>query len=81
MRAVRLAAAVLFAVLAYELVRWAVLRWLRIGVERLSRRAAGGAVRVGPHPHAVELLEYHARSLSMLDAPAGARPLPAASAG
>jgi glycerol-3-phosphate O-acyltransferase len=57
----------------------------RIGVERLSRRgaavSAGGAVRVGPHPHAVELLEYYARSLSMLDAPAGARPLPAASAG
>jgi hypothetical protein len=24
-------------------------------------------VRIGPHPHAVELLEYYARSLAVLD--------------
>jgi len=57
---------------------------VRIGVERLSRRravvSAGGGVRVGPHPHAVELLEYYARSLAVLEPGAGAEPLPAASA-
>ncbi|HKC60745.1 MAG TPA: 1-acyl-sn-glycerol-3-phosphate acyltransferase [Myxococcales bacterium] len=44
---------------------------VRIGVERLSRRkivaSAGAAVRVGAHPHALELLEYYARSLAVLD--------------
>jgi hypothetical protein len=57
---------------------------VRIGVERLARRkaavSAGGAVRIGPHPHAVELLEYYARSLAVLEPASGAQPLPAASA-
>ena len=57
---------------------------VRIGVERLSRRgiavAAGDAVRVGTHPHALELLEYYARSLAALSATSAAHPLPAASA-
>lgn len=44
---------------------------VRLGIERLARRgaavSAGGAVRIGPHPHALELLEYYARSLAVLD--------------
>ena len=58
---------------------------VRLGVERLGRRraaaVAGGGVRVGPHPHALELLEYYARSLAVLDAPAGAGARLAAKAG
>ncbi len=57
---------------------------VRIGVERLSRRGAlassGAAVRIGAHPHALELLEYYARSLAVLDGAPAAQPLPAASA-
>src|SRR6267142_3399121 len=57
---------------------------VRIGIERLSRRGvvawSGAAVRVGAHPHAVELLEYYARSLAVLDAAPAEQPLPAASA-
>lgn len=53
----------------------------RLGVERLSRRGAavlaGGAVRIGARPHAVELLEYYARSLSAPDGSATAQPQPA----
>jgi len=57
---------------------------VRIGVERLSRRriaaSAGAAVRVGTHPHALELLAYYSRSLAVLDASSAAQALPAASA-
>ena len=57
---------------------------VRIGVERLSRRKvvvpAGAAVRVGAHPHALELLEYYARSLAVLDAASAAQAMPTASA-
>ena len=57
---------------------------VRIGVERLGRRAAaeaaGNAVRVGAHPHALEILEYYARSLAVLDDGACAQALPAAGA-
>jgi glycerol-3-phosphate O-acyltransferase len=57
---------------------------VRIGVERLSRRRAlvssEAAVRVGAHPHALELLEYYARSLAVLDAAPAAQPMPAVSA-
>src|SRR5713226_4945695 len=57
---------------------------VRIGVERLSRRravaASGAAVRIGAHPHALELLEYYARSLAVLDEAPAAQPLPAVSA-
>jgi hypothetical protein len=34
-------------------------------------------VRVGPHPHALDLLEYYSRSLAVLD-DAGVQTLPAA---
>ena len=44
MRSVRLAVAILLAVLGYELTRWAVLRTLR---ERLHRRARRFAQRHG----------------------------------
>ena len=54
---------------------------VRLGLERLGRRGAavtaGGAVRVGPHPHALDLLEYYSRSLAVLD-DAGIQALPAA---
>jgi len=57
---------------------------VRIGIERLSRRgvvaSSGAAVRVGAHPHAVELLEYYARSLAVLDEAPAAQPMPAVSA-
>jgi glycerol-3-phosphate O-acyltransferase len=56
----------------------------RLGIERLARRgaaiSAGGAVRVGSHPHALELLEYYARSLAAVGPPAGIEPRPAAAA-
>lgn len=44
---------------------------VRLGLERLSQRKAivrrDGAVRIGTHPHAAELIEYYARSLAALD--------------
>jgi glycerol-3-phosphate O-acyltransferase len=50
---------------------------VRLGTRLLRRRGlvrtAGGVVHIGSHPHAVELLEYYARSLAVL-APASFAP-------
>ncbi len=44
---------------------------VRLGLERLQRRGAlvvsDGAVSLGAHPHASELLDYYARSLAALE--------------
>ena len=58
---------------------------VRLGLERLTGRRAlsrtGGRVRLGEHPHARELLEYYARSLAVLDAPALQAAVPAEARG
>lgn len=57
---------------------------VRLGLERLAGRQAlartAGRVRLGPHPHGRELLEYYARSLAVLDAPRAAVPAQARAA-
>ena len=56
---------------------------VRLGVERLARRGAlrvsDERIDIGDAPHAREVLEYYARSLSALDMPAAREITPAAS--